>query len=339
MQRVGVPQDTNLSGHKYPRQNTGVHSAREFVGWYNGHPDVQFTPDLSGTHAVVFGHGNVALDVARMLLAPLSVLEKTDIADRALEALATSNIRHVTLVGRRGPLEVAFTIKELRELSRLPNVVPDVRLEDFDFSPEEAAYAQATRPRKRLVQLMHSLAEKQAEEGAPAEAARVWRLLFCHQPTEIIDTADTGAVGAVDLQRAVLKGELGARRSIVQTGDDARTRLPAHFVIRSVGYKGVSLDDSLPFDVKRGTLAHTHSRVNGMPGVYASGWIKHGPVGVIASTMMDAQVTADMVLQDLDTLSVPARAGDDFGQLLREEGMEVSCPRAGQRSQRRLPLV
>jgi adrenodoxin-NADP+ reductase len=300
------------------------------VGWYNGHPDVQFTPDLSGTHAVVFGHGNVALDVARMLLAPLSVLEKTDIADRALEALAASHIRHVTLVGRRGPLEVAFTIKELRELSRLPNVAPDVCLKDFDFSPEEAAYAQATRPRKRLVQLMRSLAEKrEEEEGTPAKMARVWRLLFCHQPTEILDTADTGAVGAVDVQRAVLKGELGARRSIVQTGDDARTRLPAHLVIRSVGYKGVSLDDSLPFDVKRGTLAHTHSRVNGMPGLYASGWIKHGPVGVIASTMMDAQVTADMVLQDLDTLSVPARASEDFEQLLREEAMEVSGPREG----------
>ena len=309
----------------------GVYSAREFVGWYNGHPDTQWTPDLSGTHAVIFGHGNVALDVARMLLAPLSLLEKTDIADRALETLAASKIRHVTLVGRRGPLEVAFTIKELRELSRLAGVSADVRMEDFAFTEEEAAYAQATRPRKRLVQLMQKLAEEGAAAPQPSEpaAARAWRLLFCHQPTEIVDTAGDGTVGAVDVVQAALEGELGARRSVARTGPEARCRLPAHVVIRSVGYKGVALDDSLPFDAQRGTLSHTRSRVDGMPGVYGSGWIKHGPVGVIASTMMDAQVTADMVLQDLDTLATPERAADDLEQLMTEEGHEVGCDGGG----------
>jgi adrenodoxin-NADP+ reductase len=131
----------------------GVYSAREFVGWYNGLPEARnFVPDLSGNSAVIIGQGNVAIDVARMLLSPQDLLKTTDICEHALESLKLSNIRDVHLVGRRGPLQAAFTIKELRELTKLPGCHLHIDLSMFPDLHE--SLQTLPRPRKRLTELI-----------------------------------------------------------------------------------------------------------------------------------------------------------------------------------------
>ncbi|KFW92337.1 hypothetical protein N336_01156, partial [Phalacrocorax carbo] len=181
-----------------PGENlSGVYSARAFVGWYNGLPENRdLKPDLSCETALILGHGNVALDIARILLSPLPLLKKTDITAGSLAALACSKVKRVWLVGRRGPLQVAFTIKELREMINLPGARP--LLNPADFTGLENAIKDAPRPRKRLTELMIKTAlEKPGEKtmevqagAAQAAAPREWGLKFQRSPEEVLPTAD-----------------------------------------------------------------------------------------------------------------------------------------------------
>ncbi|XP_052543966.1 NADPH:adrenodoxin oxidoreductase, mitochondrial isoform X5 [Tympanuchus pallidicinctus] len=239
----------------------GVFSARAFVGWYNGLPENRaLKPDLSCETALILGHGNVALDVARILLSPLDFLRKTDITECSLAALACSKVKRVWLAGRRGPLQVAFTIKELRELINLPGTQPV--LNPADFTGLENAVKDAPRPRKRLTELMIKTAlEKPREKAA---VPRQWGLKFQRSPQEVLPTADGTRVRGVRMALTRLEG-LGDSAKAVPTGDVEE--LECGLVLSSIGYRSLPLEPAVPFDAQHGIIPNSLGRVRGVPGL------------------------------------------------------------------------
>jgi ferredoxin--NADP+ reductase len=237
--------------------------ATAFVGWYNGHPDfVDEQFDLSHERAVVIGNGNVALDVARMLVLPEEDLRVTDTADHAIEAFARSQVQEVVVVGRRGAEQAAFTNPELRELGDVCDVVVD---------PAELSGT------GRNVELLREYAAR------PLTGRKRIVLRFLRSPAEI-----TG--GSVQLVR----NELVDGRAVPT---DSFETLEAGLVLHAIGYRGVPLPD-VPFDEARGTIANEGGRV--ALGEYAVGWIKRGPSGVIGTNKKCAQDTVSRVLEDIE---------------------------------------
>ncbi|KAK9473331.1 NADPH-adrenodoxin reductase [Dipodascopsis tothii] len=289
----------------------GVYSARQFVGWYNGLPECRgLNPDLSGDEAVVIGQGNVALDVARMLLAPIDHLARTDISRDALQVLAASNVRRVRVVGRRGLAQSAFTNKELRELLALPGV---------GFAPVAASQldplALFAKDLPRALKRMVGLVQKGSAAGP--DAPRQWSLEHLLSPARVLARPDAAAVGGVEFVVNELRQDsLAADARAAPT--DARRVLPADVVFKSVGYDCTPLDD---FEYVTGARFRAGDRLvpnaggrvlrtdgTPAPGCYVAGWVKRGPTGVIASTMMDAFDTAEAVLAD-GAAAAPADRG------------------------------
>ncbi|XP_010214344.1 PREDICTED: NADPH:adrenodoxin oxidoreductase, mitochondrial [Tinamus guttatus] len=302
-----------------PGENlAGVYSARAFVGWYNGLPENRhLKPDLSCETALVLGHGNVALDVARILLSPLDLLRKTDITASSLAALACSRVKRVWLVGRRGPLQVSFTNKELREMINLPGARPV--LDPADFTGLANAVKDAPRPRKRLTELMIKTAlEQPAQETA---AAREWGLRFQRSPQEVLPTAD--GTRARGVRVALTLGGSGDSAQAVPTGEVEE--LEGGLVLSSIGYRSLPLDPAVPFDPRHGVIPNSSGRVRGAPGLYCSGWVKRGPTGVIMSTMNDSFDTAQAVLEDLQAGVLDVAASREgfgaVGSILRSRGV------------------
>ncbi|XP_032097653.1 NADPH:adrenodoxin oxidoreductase, mitochondrial isoform X3 [Sapajus apella] len=294
----------------------GVCSARAFVGWYNGLPENQeLKPDLSCDTAVILGQGNVALDVARILLTPPEHLEKTDITKAALGVLRQSQVKTVWLVGRRGPLQVAFTIKELREMIQLPGTRPILDPVDFLGLQDRlkgTAWRQSTmltevpRPRKRLMELLLRTAmEKPGREEAAhwASASRAWGLRFFRSPQQVLPSPDGRGAAGVRLAVTRLEG-VGEATRAVPTG--VMEDLPCGLVLSSIGYKSRPIDPSVPFDSKLGVIPNVEGRVTDVPGLYCSGWVKRGPTGVIATTMTDSFLTGQTLLQDLKAGLLPS---------------------------------
>lgn len=288
-----------------PGEDLGnVLSARKFVGWYNGHPaDLDVHPDLNVDTVAVVGHGNVALDVARILLMSPDVLQKTDISEVALSTLRESRVKRVVLLGRRGPLQVAFTIKELREMTKLPSVRTVFQPEDFAGLREKVA--DLPRPRKRLVELMLQTAERMST----AVGSRSWELRFLRSPIQFL--ADGDRVSGVELAVNRLQ-EKDGRVSAIPTGDTEI--LECQMVLKSIGYSSKAVDPAIPFDAQQNLVPNDGGRVRGQRGLYCSGWLKTGPAGVIVTTMNCSFETAATLLQD-------ARAGL----------LDVTQPRPGSR--------
>lgn len=298
-------------------------SARAFVGWYNGLPEyADLNPNLlAGDTAVIIGQGNVALDVARFLLAPLNLLRETDVSEEALEALNRSKVRDVKIIGRRGPLQAPYTIKELRELLHLPSV---------GFAPPPESWDKLIQvERRRLPRQLKRIAEL-LEKGSktPMEnAQKAWQLGYLRSPTEFL-SADGENIKAVGFEKneyergisSVLTGnpqsDLNAMRAIKVRPTGSKTMLHTNLAFRSVGYQSESLpgfeDLGIPFDENLGIIPNDmHGRViapnrgpaggltaGHVPGMYCSGWVKRGPTGVIASTMDDAFHTGDIIARD-----------------------------------------
>jgi ferredoxin--NADP+ reductase len=272
------------------------HPATEFVAWYNGHPDYRHHAfDLSVRRVAVIGVGNVAVDVARILSRTPAELARTDIADYAEAALASSGIREVYLIGRRGPVQAAFTPPEVRELGELEGADVVVPPEDVALDPlSEAALAAADdRALEKKVEILREYATRQ-----PTGKPRTLTLRFLMSPVEVLPD-DAGGVRGLRLVRNRLEddGRGGARA--VPT--DRTEELPVDLVFRSVGYRGMALA-GLPFDERSGTVPHERGRVmaGGAPlaGVYVSGWIKRGPSGVIGTNKPDAAETVETILAD-----------------------------------------
>lgn len=295
--RMGVP------GEDLP----GSHSATEFVAWYNGHPDYadrQF--DLSGERAVIVGNGNVALDVARVLTVDPDELAKTDIADHALEALRHSTIREVVVLGRRGPLQAAYTSPEFLALAHLKGVDVVIDESELDLGPADRAALDDPDAEPSL-RLKYTLAQEYAAKSAdPANKRIVFRYLA--SPTAV--TGEDRVTG-IDVVRNELVEEDGA---LVARATGETDHLDASLVLRSIGYRGEPVAD-LPFDERRGVVPNDQGRVIGadgapVPGVYVSGWIKRGPRGVIGSNRVDSEETVEHVLADFIAGVLPAPTAD-----------------------------
>ncbi|WP_299564963.1 FAD-dependent oxidoreductase [uncultured Mycolicibacterium sp.] len=277
----------NIPGENLP----GSVAAVDFVGWYNAHPHFRdMEPDLTGTRAVVIGNGNVALDVARILISDPEVLATTDIADHALDSLRPRGIEEVVVVGRRGPLQAAFTTLELRELGDLDG------LRDVDVIVDPADLAgigdddleAADRTVRNNIKVLREFAER-GDRGAPRRI--VFR--FFTSPIEI---RGGDRVESIVLGRNELVTDPNGRIVAKDTG--AREELPTQLVVRAVGYRGMPTP-GLPFDDRTGTIPHTDGRVAGSRNEYVVGWIKRGASGVIGTNKKDAQDTVNTLLADL----------------------------------------
>jgi ferredoxin/flavodoxin---NADP+ reductase len=282
----------------------GSHAATEFVAWYNGHPDfAEREFDLSHHRAMVIGNGNVATDVARMLALTREELECTDTADHAIEPLASSGVREIVILGRRGPAQAAFTNPELRELGEMADadIVVDPReCELDDVSREWLASDEASPTNRRNVEIFTGFARREPD----GKRKRIV-IKFLRSPVEI---QGGGRVERVILARNELYRDESDAVRARDTGE--RETLECGLILRSIGYRGVAVE-GLPFDERRGTIANRGGRVidpetgEHMPGHYVVGWIKRGPSGVIGTNKKDAQETVDNLFGDLEAGALP----------------------------------
>lgn len=307
---------------------TGVHSAADFVNWYNGHPDHAASRfDLTGERAVIVGNGNVALDVARMLLLDPAILSGTDMAQHALDALSNSTIREVVVLGRRDARAAAFSAGEFLALGHLPDVDIVVEGDDLQTHPDddvETAFA------------LDLLREYSIRPTTPGKRRIVFR--FDTTPVEFVGDGSVTGVRVVHSTADVNSAK----------GSDV---IDAGLVLRSIGYLGKAID-GLPFDLDRGVIPNDGGRVihedgTAVRGAYVTGWIKRGPNGVIGTNRTCAEQTVDRLWEDYDTglltrsvgewaslknLLVAHRVGDwadwrliDLAE--RARGTELSRPR------------
>ena len=331
---TGTPVDRPLGipGEELP----GSHAATEFVGWYNGHPDhTDLEVDLrAAERAVVIGNGNVAIDVARMLVLAPSELAPTDTADHALEVLAESRVSEVVIVGRRGPAQAAFTNPELLELGELADA-------DVIVDPAELD-ARARRPRRRRRGKHHRAAQRRdpallrrAPARGPPQADRPALPALAHRaparrPTAISARSSSPATSSSPTPTAQLRARATGERETIAAG----------LVFRAIGYRGVPSPASR-FDARRGVIPNEGGRVldaarrrrraaigGRLRGEYVVGWIKRGPSGVIGTNKKDAQETVDAILADAapggDGLNAPASPdGAAVERLLRERQPEL----------------
>jgi ferredoxin--NADP+ reductase len=302
----------------------GSHAATEFVGWYNGHPDFRDGAfDLGVEAAAVVGVGNVAMDVARILASRPDDLAATDLAGHALDALRRSRVRTIHVLGRRGPVQAAFTNPELREFGELPDcdVIVDPRDLQLDPLSEAALAAADDRTAEKNMQTLRDYAER-----SPRGGGRRIVLRFLTSPVELVGG---DRVEGVRVARNRLVA--GARGDVKAEATGETELLPVGLVFRSVGYKGVAVP-GVPFDERAGVIPNLEGRVLAAPGgsavvagTYVAGWIKRGPSGVIGTNKPDAVESADRLLADHAAGALPTpragRAGMDA--LLAARGVRV----------------
>ncbi|MGG7506974.1 FAD-dependent oxidoreductase [Plantibacter sp. YIM 135249] len=296
----------------------GSYGAAEFVSWFDGHPDVPRTWPLEAESVAVLGNGNVALDVSRILAKHAEDLLSTEIPDNVYEGLKQSPVTDVHVFGRRGPAQVKFTPLELRELGELRDVDMIVYDEDFDY--DEASKAAVT-SNKQVMVIDRVLQQWRKREVG--EASRRLHLHFYAKPLELVDDG-TGKVAAIRYERTQPDGEGG----VVGTGEIRE--IPIQAMYRAVGYFGSPLD-GVPFDEIHGVIPNHEGKVlqagsnERVPGVYATGWIKRGPVGLIGHTKSDAMETISHVINDQADWWTPVDPSEEsIVALLDERGVKFT---------------
>jgi ferredoxin--NADP+ reductase len=302
--RLGIP------GEDRP----GSYPATRFVAWYNGHPDAADDRfDLSARRAVVIGNGNVAIDVARMLVLDPSELARTDTADHALAALAAAEVEEVVLLGRRGPVQAAFTTPELRELAGLSRAEVHVDAADLDLDAHSARWLEdeADATARRNVELLREFAQRPLEGRSHRISLR-----FLRSPVEFLGEGDHGPVRALRVVRNRLEPD--PRGGLRAVATDEFEEIECGLVLRSIGYRGRPVGD-LPFDERRGLIRNARGRVcdedaRAHRGEYVVGWIKRGPSGVIGTNKKDAADTVARILEDAGAgaLNEPVREPRDW---------------------------
>ena len=271
--RLGIPGE----------ELAGSWSATEFVAWYNGHPDYQeLLFDLEVERAVVIGNGNVALDVARMLALTPEELAPTDTTDPAIEAISSSSLKEVVIVGRRGPAQASWTTQELKEMGELAGADVSVDPAELEGAVEGDTHTQ------RNMDVLRQFAAREPT-GKPV----VVRFLFFRSPAAL--HGDT-RVESIELVRNRLEEQDGR---LVAVPTDERETLECGLVFRSVGYRGLGLP-GVPFDDRRGTIANEGGRVTDAERTYCAGWIKRGPTGIIGTNKKDATETVALLLEDIE---------------------------------------
>ena len=285
---VGSPNDRALGipGEKL----SGSYSATEFVAWYNGHPDFRdYKFNFKGKNAFVIGNGNVALDVARILAKTTKELAQTDIANYALDELSESHIENIWIVGRRGPLQAAFSPTELREFTELNDAKALVEAKELDLDDESLSIFElnASKDSKKNIEILKHISIKEVN----TKKKKV-HFLFLLSPTEIIGH---NKVHKIRFERnKLVKNDDGSLRS---QNTEKTIEYEADLIFRSIGYRGKPLP-GLPFDQKSGTIPNYLGQVKDSGNLnslrkreYVAGWIKRGPSGVIGTNKQDAVET------------------------------------------------
>ena len=299
----------NLTGEDL----SGSYTATEFVAWYNCHPefaDRHF--NFSTKRAAIIGQGNVAIDVARILVKPVEQLALTDIGTHAVKALSNSTIEDIYVIGRRGPVQAAFTDKELKELGEISDcevVIDKSVLELSDIDKQELE--QTDKVKRSNFRVLNELAEMPSRS-----AKRRLHLIFFRSPVEI---SGNGKVENLKLEKNTLTGSVGNQKA---SGSGVFEDLPVDLIFRSVGYLGNQIP-GLPFDSNRGVYPNERGRVLGadgehLQGVYTAGWIKRGPSGVIGTNKACSVETVNSIVEDGLTPS-----NGDVDELIKQKGLRV----------------
>ena len=315
---AGADRKLGIPGEDLP----GSHAATEFVAWYNGHPDFAGREfDLGCERVIVIGNGNVAADVARMLLLPRPELECTDTAPYAIDALAGSSVREVLILGRRGPAQAAFTNPEVRELGELTDA--DVIVDRAAVAADETSAAFLDSDAADATKRKNLESFTEFSEREPGGKPKRVELRFLRTPLEIQgDGRVERIVAAVNRLEVDDSGAVRARAT-----DETET-IECGMVLRSIGYLGTGID-GVPYDAAAGVIPNERGRVSGEgskphPGHYVVGWIKRGPTGVIGTNKKDAQETIDTLLEDAAAGALPERnaGADALPSLLAERGVD-----------------
>lgn len=305
--------DLDIPGIELP----GSHGAADFVSWYDGHPDVPRDWPLDASSVAVVGNGNVALDVARMLAKHADDLLPTELPANVYEVLKSSPVTDVHVFGRRGPTQVKFSPLELRELGELRDV--DMIVHDEDFEYDDAARA-AIESNKQIFVIDKVFTKWREEEVG--SASRRLHLHFYAKPLEVVAGPD-GRVAAFRYERTEPDGAGGVRG----TGEIREVQIGQFY--RAVGYFGSPLD-GIPFDERRGVIPNREGQVLAtdneiLPGVYATGWIKRGPVGLIGHTKSDAMETVSHLVNDQSSWWSPSSPSEaSIVELLESRGIEYT---------------
>jgi ferredoxin--NADP+ reductase len=304
---TGAPHDKPLG---IPGEDlANVFGSAAFVGWYNGHPQfAALDPDLSGKSAVVIGMGNVALDVARILSKTEEEFAGSDIVNHALDALRGSNIRTVTIVGRRGPHQIMMTPKELGELMHLERATPRVDPADLPELGEDAILEPGLR---KSVSHLRSFAAIPESERAD-KAIEIDFDMFA-SPVRIVGE---GQVAGVEVERTRVE----AGRAV---GTGETYVIPADLVVACIGYRSSPIP-GVPFDDRAGRFANDDGRI--VPGLYAVGWARRGPTGTIGTNRPDGFGVVDKIAEDIDSGAIgssPREGRAGFDRLAAERGLDV----------------
>jgi ferredoxin--NADP+ reductase len=309
---TGAVKDANLNIPGIDLE--GSFGAAAFVNWYDAHPDFERTWDLSAKQIAVLGNGNVALDVARVLAKPADEMLSTDIPDNVYQGLRSSQATDVHVFGRRGPAQVKFSPLELREAVHLEDVDTIVYDEDFQYD-EGSQEAIDTNNQTRV--MVKTLEDLRGNEITGAK--RRLHLHFFSSPAEILE--QDGKVAGIRIERTKLDGT----GNVKPTGEFRE--FPIQAVYRAVGYFGSELSE-IPFDEKAGVIPNDKGRVldsdgKHIEGVYATGWIKRGPIGLIGHTKSDALETIAQIIEDKPTWWQPASPSEDsITELLTSRGVD-----------------
>jgi len=295
--------------------------AADFVSWYDGHPDVDRHWDLSAREVAVIGNGNVALDVARVLAKPASQMLETEIPDNVYQGLKASQVTDIHIFGRRGPAQVKFTPLELRELKSVEDVDIMLYEDDFEFDEASEKAAEESNQVRNMVNTLTNWLLEQEDSPEGTGASRRLHLHFLEAPEEIL--TEHGKVAGIRMQRMELDGTGNVR------GTGEMRFYPVQAVYRAIGYFGSAVPD-IQFDEQRGIIKNDEGRVLGadgkpVQGLYTSGWIKRGPVGLIGHTKGDALETIGHIIEDVDHLYTAENPDEDaILHLLEQRGVEYS---------------
>lgn len=298
---IGMPHDNKLG---IPGEDKkGVIGSAYFVGWYNGHPDfMELDPPLDSKNVCVIGNGNVAIDIARVLVKTREEMATSDIADLALDAIQASPITDVYMLGRRGPVEAKFTNVELREMGKLENCVPVV---DPAILPDGVPDDMEMSDRDRRLRERNLESLREFSQRKPDELPKRVHFQFYASPVEILGG---DRVEAIKMERTeVVDGRARGTGEFfeIETG----------LVLPAIGYRSLGIE-GVEFDARSGTVVNDDGRV--AEGLYAAGWIKRGPTGVIGTNRPDGQAVAQYILEDFKDGTKPGREG--LRELLQKNG-------------------
>jgi ferredoxin--NADP+ reductase len=297
---TGAVKDANLNIPGIDLE--GSFGAAAFVNWYDAHPDFERSWDLSAKEIAVLGNGNVALDVARVLSKPAEAMLSTDIPDNVYQGLRASQATDVHVFGRRGPAQVKFSPLELREAVHIEGVDTIVYDEDFQYDEGSQQAIDSNNQTRVMVKTLEDLRSNEV-----TGAKRRLHLHFFSAPVEILKK--DGKVAGIKIERTKLDGT----GNVKPTGEFRE--FPIQAVYRAVGYFGSELSE-VPFDEKAGVIPNDKGRVldsdgKHIQGVYATGWIKRGPVGLIGHTKSDAIETIAQIIEDKSNWWSPASPSED----------------------------